>query len=469
VIASIRARLFLSLGIATLGVLVATWIFAELSTEPSSRGQIRSVLAFASVLALIVGVALTEWVARRFAGPLEELRRTADALAAGDFEVRARSRRPDEIGGLGRAIDRMADQLAERLAAVRNEETRLRVMLDAMEEAVIVADRDGRIALSNAAFVRMSGSTGLGRTIAEAMRSGELHDAVREAIAGRSAKAMFDLEGGRQKRTVAAHVAPLPAQAGLIVVLHDVTELRRLDAVRRDFVANASHELRTPLTAIRGFAETLRDGALEEPRIAKRFVGNIVENAMRLQRLVDDLLELSRSESPEAPMVMTSVDPLPIVSKVLTALEGRASSKGVQLGVEGTPESAPIRADARALDQVLMNLVDNAIKYTPSGGRVIVRLARDADALTIEVADNGPGISASHLPRIFERFYRVDAGRSREQGGTGLGLAIVKHLTQGMHGEVSVESKVGRGTTFRVRLARADGAPAQSAEQPSSA
>ena len=185
-----------------------------------------------------------------------------------------------------------------------------------------------------------------------------------------------------------------------------------------------------------------------------RFVSNIVDNAMRLQSLVDDLLELSRSESPEARVELDAIDPLPIASKVLSALEGKAGDKDVQIGIDASDRAVLALGDERALDQVLMNLVDNGIKYTPRGGRVTVRFGSTATHATIEVDDTGPGIAASHLPRIFERFYRVDAGRSREQGGTGLGLAIVKHLTHRMGGEIAVDSRLGQGTTFRLTLAR---------------
>lgn len=451
-----RLRLLATTSAATGVVIGITWAFGELVVDDASRAALRTVIAFAALLGGAVAVAFAELVSRRFLEPLAELRRTADGLAEGAFDARVRARRDDAIGGIGRAIDRMADQLAERVQTVQAQEARLRVVLDAMEESVLVMDADGRIVLNNASFERLTGTAGTGRTAMEAIRSGELHDAVVATSRTRSStRVELELETARERRCLLAHVVPLPGSAGVVVVLHDITELRRLDAVRRDFVANASHELRTPLTAIRGFAETLRDGAIEEPRIAKRFVGNIAENAIRLQRIVDDLLELSRSESPEARFELEAVDPLPIASKVLAALEGKASDKGIQIAIEGAGEVVPALGEARALDQVLMNLVDNGIKYTPSGGRVVVRFGSSPGRVTIEVEDTGPGIAASHLPRIFERFYRVDAGRSREQGGTGLGLAIVKHLTQRMSGEVTVESRLGHGTTFRVSLARA--------------
>ena len=462
---SLRARLMLSTAAAAVVVVAASWMLAEaVAAEPAVRTALRELLVFVSVLSIGAALLVAELIARRFAAPLSELRETADAVARGEFAHRVRSRRDDEIGAIGRVLDGMADQLADRVEAVRTEENRLRVMLDAMHEAVLVIDGAGRVVLSNAAFVRLTGSPGIGRTSVETVRSAELHDAAARALRGERVKVSFRFDTGRETRIISAHLAPLPEDAGAIVVMRDVTEVRRLDEVRRDFVANASHELRTPLTAIRGFAETLRDGALDDPRIAKRFVGNIVDNAIRLQQLVDDLLELSRSESPDARIELQPLDPLPVASRVLAALEQKASDKGVQIGIEGASGAVLLSADERALDQILLNLVDNGVKYTPGGGRVMVRFGADREHGWIEVADTGPGISPSHLPRIFERFYRVDAGRTREQGGTGLGLAIVKHLTQRMGGEVSVESRLGRGTTFTLRLARTELAASPAAD-----
>jgi len=455
---SLRARIHASMLLGTASVITITWAASEFwnAGQADPVAFRRGLLVFASALALLSTAVVAEWLTRGIETPLDELRRTAAALSRGDFTVRARTRRTDVLGALARSVDAMADQLAERLAAVNAQEGRLRVMLDAMDEAVLVTDAEGRIVLTNTAFQRLTGGSGLGRTVVEALRSGELHDAVRSAADGRSAKAVFEVEAAREAHVLSAHVAPLPARAGVIAVLHDITEVHRTDAVRRDFVANASHELRTPLTAIRGFAETLLDGALDEPRVARRFVGNIVENSKRLSRLVDDLLALSRAESPEMQYALEPVDPAHVATKVLAALEGKASDKGIAVALEGTGDARPVLADEGALDQVLMNLVENGIKYTPSGGRVTVGFVRGAEGMAIEVRDTGPGIGASHLPRIFERFYRVDAGRSRHLGGTGLGLAIVKHLVQRMNGEVSVESPPREGTIFRVRLLDAE-------------
>ncbi len=433
-----------------------TWMFAEFAANDSAtRAYLRVTLGFAFVIAIGISTALAELVARRYAGPLSELRRVAKALAEGDFDVRVRSRRRDEIGAIGRAIDEMAEQLNERLRAVHDEETRLRVMLDAMDESVLVTNAKGQIVLSNARFVELAHTDGIGRTTVEAIRNAELHGAVERALIGERVRVVFDIDTSKDVRVISAHAAPLPNRSGAIVVMRDITDVRRLDAVRRDFVANASHELRTPLTAIRGFAETLRDGALDDRNIAERFITNIHDNAIRLSRIVDDLLELSRSESPEVHFELEPIDVEAIASDVIASLESKAHDRSVEVVLEKPQEPMIARADVYAIDHVLINLIDNGIKYTPSGGRVVVRLHQTDAHVIIEITDTGPGIGPLHLPRIFERFYRIDAGRSRDRGGTGLGLSIVKHLTTRMDGEVSVESRVGDGTTFRVQLGRA--------------
>jgi two-component system phosphate regulon sensor histidine kinase PhoR len=395
------------------------------------------------------------WFLARWIGePLEEMERVAMRLAAGKLEGRVRSERRDALGSLGRAIDEMADQLAERIETVHAETARLRTIVDAMIEAVVVTDEKGTIVMTNAALVALVGRDPVGRTVIEALRSPELGDAVQRANRGDSTRVAFDLRTARGDRSLSAQIAALPKGAGVITVIHDVTDVRRADSVRRDFAANASHELRTPLTSIRGFAETLLDGAIEQPEVGRRFAQNIVDNAVRLQRLVDDLLELSRAESPDVELELEPVSAIEIATKVVRSLEGRASDKGTEVTVKGDAATAWCLAEPRALDHVLMNLVENAIKYSPPKARVAVLVDADAEHVRIRVKDDGPGIAPHHVGRIFERFYRVDPGRSREQGGTGLGLSIVKHLATRMEGDVTVESKLGAGTTFTVTLRR---------------
>ena len=242
----------------------------------------------------------------------------------------------------------------------------------------------------------------------------------------------------------------------------DVTELRRLETLRRDFVANVSHELRTPIASIRATSETLRSGALDDPEMAKEFVEIIDRNAQRLHRLVEDLLDLSKIEAKELDLKIQPLDARAEARAVVDLLRHGAEQRKSEVQVEA-PEGLLVQADPRALEQILTNLVDNAIKYGPPGARVTVRARQSLDRpgrVTFEVADDGPGIDATHLPRLFERFYRVDTGRSRALGGTGLGLAIVKHLAEALGGEVSVESALGKGSTFRVDLPASTGEPA---------
>ncbi len=445
---SLPLRMFALMCLAIAFVIGVTWAYLDASHAQRTAG----VLEGAGLLAVAFAAGLAALLGRWVSTPLGDMARSADRLASGELSVRTRARRDDEIGMLGRALDRMADQLEERFARVRDEEARLRAMLDAMVEAVLVADRDGRVVLSNAAFGRLTEGDPIGRRVIETLRSPELHDAVERAIIGMGGRVQVEVATSRAMRTLRATVSPLPEGKGAIAVLHDVTELERANEIRRDFVANASHELRTPLTSIRGFAETLQSGALDDPKIAKRFVSSIVENSVRLSRLVDDLLELSRSESPNVQYELEPVSIREVATKVLRALEAQALERKIVLAIESPEGEVWARAELRALEHVIVNLVDNGIKYTPAGGHVVVRATKHDASAILEVEDTGQGIGAEHLPRIFERFYRVDPGRARQQGGSGLGLAIVKHLVLKMEGEITVQSRMGKGTTFRVEL-----------------
>lgn len=423
-----------------------------MSSVAVARDSMRELLLVGGIMAIVIAVLITIALSRTMVEPMRRLTRAAHELARGDLSVRLHSQRNDELGTLARALDRMANELAERMRTLRAEEARLRTMLDAMVEAVFVTDRQGLIVLTNAALDRLVGGDARGRTAVEAIRSPELHQAVQSARKGEPMAVELQVPKGAEPRILAAQVAPLPEQAGVVAVLHDVTDLKRADRIRRDFVANASHELRTPLTAVRGYAETLRDGALSDPETARRFVDMIHKHTLRLQRLVDDLLALSRAEAPELAYDLQPVDAADVVTDVVRSLESAAEEKAIGLSTDLPADLPAALASAAALDEILVNLVDNAIKYTPAGGSVTVAAFHDDGRVRLEVRDTGPGIPAASLGRIFERFYRVDQGRSRELGGTGLGLSIVKHLAQRMGADVGVESHLGEGSTFRVTL-----------------
>lgn len=362
-----------------------------------------------------------------------------------------------EVSGGPRAdlppgVDRLASlllQREERLRVIEKAQPE-RELLSAMPDAAGLLAPDGRVRASNAALDGMSpGGRAIGHSVLEITRNAELAEAARRALEGSPKR--LELQLGQ--RTWIANVVPL-LRGEALALLRDVTEARMADATRRDFVSNASHELRTPVSAIAGAAETLLGGAMDDPAQARSFVEMIARNAERLARLTNDLLDLSRIESRQWPVNLEPVMVGVVARRAVEACADHARRKRTELQVE-VPEGTCVLADARALEQVLVNLLDNAVKYTPEGGRATVRTGpADGDRVAVEVADTGPGIERHHLPRLFERFYRVDPGRARDSGGTGLGLAIVKHLVQMQEGDIGVETGAG-GTIFRVRLPRA--------------
>jgi two-component system, OmpR family, phosphate regulon sensor histidine kinase PhoR len=365
-----------------------------------------------------------------------------------------RALRAELAGGpradLGREVRELEELLAQRelqrFATFRGPAEQ--ELLAALPDAAALVSKEGWIRASNAAFDTLA-ATGraAGLTPLEITRSAELHEAVKRALEGTARRLELEV----QRRTFLVHLSPL-LRGEVLVLLRDVTDAKRAEATRRDFVANASHELRTPIAAIRAAAETLLAGAVDDPAAAHGFVEIVARHAERLARLTQDLLDLSRIESRQWRLDLVPVDAGAVARQALELVAGAADEKGLALRCE-VPEGTLVRADARALEQVFVNLVDNAVKYTGEGS-VAIRAARDRNDWVLSVVDTGPGIERHHLQRIFERFYRIDAGRSREAGGTGLGLAIVKHLARGMGGEVGVESGSG-GSRFWVRLPNA--------------
>jgi len=410
-----------------------------------------------------VGLAAAALGGLRLRRALEEPAGAVERVARAWREGRLAARLPGTWRGRLRAVaaalNETADALEARVRGSEAQRARLEAVLAAMEEAVLVVDGAERVLLANPRlrewFAPAGGGALEGRPLLEVVRHAEVVDGLRAALrAGetRVREAAVGLAGERRVRFHVAPFAPPDGGAGAVAVFHDVTELRRAEAARRDFVANASHELKTPLTSIRGWAERLADAAL--PDSAATAVAAIEANAKRLQALVEDLLELSRIESGAAPLRPEPVDVAEAARRLLHEREVRLRDGGLAAEVvsEGDPRAW---ADRRAVEQVLGNLLDNALQYTPAGGRIEVAVRPGADALLhLSVSDTGIGIPRKDLPRIFERFYRADPGRSRALGGTGLGLAIVKHLVQAMGGRLGVESEPGRGSRFWVELPR---------------
>jgi two-component system phosphate regulon sensor histidine kinase PhoR len=417
-------------------------------------------LAVSAMLSLGFSVAVTH--------PLRQLVGVAREMAKGDLARRARGSHQGELGDLADALDTLAGELQRRLGQLEGERAEMLALIDAMAEGVLAVGPDGTVRRANPAARRMFSLAGDPRGISPeevARRQGFL-DLVRGALSG---QAVLPTELADGDRHLLATAQPLPG-GGAVLVFLDVTALRRLEDVRRDFVANASHELKTPLTAIRGFSETLLDDQLPVG-LRRQFAQTVKDNADRLQRIVDDLLDLSRIESGGYRVQPEIVSVTEVAADAWRPFEGRAAEKEARLETAMPADCEFVMADPSALRQVLSNLFSNSLRYLPHGGRI--RLAargvppeaapppppggEPRPWVAISVSDNGAGIAAAHLPRIFERFYRADAARSRAEGGTGLGLAIVRHLVERHGGTIEAESQLGRGTTIRFILPAAVG------------
>ncbi|MCA1987817.1 MAG: HAMP domain-containing protein [Desulfarculus sp.] len=417
---------------------------------------VRRLVLGAMLLGVLLSVGVAFFMARGISRPLKDLTRTAQIIASGDLSPRVRRYPRHEVGDLGRAFDRMADTLQQKIEDITAAHDRQDGILSAMMEGVMLVDPEGRILLVNQALMRLLDLTRdpVGLTSSEMVRNPDLQDAVGAVLAGQPYQSREIRTLGSNPRHLEVHVARLagdgPQAGGAVAVFHDISERKRVEKMRRDFVANVSHELRTPLTAIRGSAETLLDGALESPHYAKHFVEMIERHTQRLQRLVEDLLDLARLESGQAPPKKDAVDAAELADAVLATFSDLAAEKGLELTRSLPREGLKLWGDRRQLEQAVLNLMDNAIKYTQPGGKVGLSFRAGEGGSVIAVSDTGPGIDPQHLPRLFERFYRVDKDRSREMGGTGLGLAIVKHIVQAHGGSLEVDSQPGRGSEFRL-------------------
>ena len=403
----------------------------------------RADVLVAAGIALALAFVLAWFFSQSVARPVVELRDVARSLAAGDLKRPPSLAAPGEVGDLASAIHRLAEQLSSRLEALEAEEVRLVALTESLNEGVIAIDARQQVAQVNQ---RARDLLGLKDTVpfpaSNLPRERGLREAIGTALAGHAVDAHEVQIGGRE---LALTARPLQT-GGAVIALFDLTPVRRLEIVRRDFVANVSHELRTPLTVIGGFAETLLDDSLPDEQ-RRQFTQTVLANTQRMQRLVDDLLDLSRIESGGWKPKPVRTDVRALASEALAAVEQQQPEKHLDLRLEIGTGATHVWADPTALRQVLANLVDNAVRHT-NQGTVTVYSQRAPGGVAVGVRDTGIGIPPEHLPRIFERFYRVDAGRSRSEGGTGLGLAIVKHLVEGHRGRVRAESTVGRGTNI---------------------
>ncbi len=419
------------------------------------RNLAGALLAAVATASVLLGP-ISWWLNRTLFRPLREIIDGADRLAAGELDSRVAVPEAQELATLAAGLNHLAGEVEAQLRLLGTERDHLREILASMSEGVLVIDGQCRVRLTNSVFRRIfdlgsdpdrSSTTELvGRPfLAELIASAHDGDEVRSA----------ELDLSEPRRHLSLLASPLPEGRGTVVVVRDVTRELRLTEARRDLVANVSHELKTPLTAIRGYAETLEDGALDKPSTARRFTRSILEQCARLEALLGDLLTLSRLESrrQKAP-AMATVNLADLARHAVEVLAPRARKAQVELAIRAVEDLPAIIGKRDQLERLLLNLIENAIKYNRPAGEVNVRLDAVGSEVVIEVRDTGIGIPEEALDRIFERFYRVDKGRSRDQGGTGLGLSIIKHVAQSHGGRVEVESRLGEGSVFRVRLPR---------------
>ncbi len=450
----LRGRLALATAIITFATgIVMAFVDSLPQADQSSRFELGIVVALCTALlnALLVTVAT-----RRLTSALGALTRAAEIRTLGSAlggHLSERIGGADELEQLARALNRLSSDLNVTSGNLKDQRDLLSAVLEGMDEGVLLLDARGRVLTVNPALREMMllGSETRGRPLLEVVRHAELKELVDAArTGGGKVSQEIDISGIKPRRLL-VRAAPLEhAEGVLLAVFMDVTEIRRLETMRRDFVANVSHELRTPVASVRSAAETLRVAIRKDADAAPRFIDIIERNADRLQRLIEDLLDLSRIESREFRLNPEPVDLGAFYAHVAAMFRGRADERKVTLSCRVPPQLTAL-LDRRALEQVITNLVDNAVKYSPNT-EVILSAEVDGSELRLAVEDHGPGIERKHWPRLFERFYRVDPGRSRDVGGTGLGLSIVKHLSEAMKGSVAVDSAPGQGTTFRVTL-----------------
>jgi two-component system, OmpR family, phosphate regulon sensor histidine kinase PhoR len=418
-------------------------------------------IILAGLLIALAATPVSLYISRRISRPLSEMKDNAERFASGQLDSRIRVDGPEDVILLAEALNAMAAQLDDRIHTVTAQRNEQEAILSSMVEGVIAVDSNQNILSLNRVAAKLMGiqpEFAQGQPVQAVIRNSQLQEFVKSTLASEETveqDIMFHREEGEQVFKVIGtalrdfKLSPI----GAVIVLNDVTRLKRLETMRRDFVANVSHELKTPITSIKGFVETLLSGAMDKTEDSKRFLGIVASQADRLNAIIEDLLVLSRLEqdAENVEIVIEQSELKPVLEMAIQACIPKAEEKKIRVELD-CPESVAVQINPQLLEQAVINLVDNAIKYSLPSTQVRVDVLADEEKITVAVTDEGRGIAREHFPRLFERFYRVDSDRSREMGGTGLGLAIVKHIAQVHGGTVGVDSSVGKGSTFRIQF-----------------
>jgi len=403
-------------------------------------------LVIASVISLIISLTITR--------PLQEMTKVSQKISKGDFSKKLKILNQDEIGQLADSLNLMSEELENKIRIISEDKDKMKVVLSSVIEGIVAIDKEGRIILFNHALKNMidcSSNRVLEKFHWEIIRNNQLNELLKETLQKGQALTREITLFSPQEKIFHASANPLNEKNkvwGAVVVLNDITEIKKLEKMRSEFVANVSHELRTPLTSIQGFVETLKEGAINDPEKAQYFLEIIEKQSNRLNNLIEELLQLSKIESQEIAMNLQSINLRNLIDKTISEFKKKIEQKDHKIKINISPQLPLVKADSEQFEVVFRNLLDNALKYTPDGGEIYISALEKAENIYIEIVDNGIGISAEHLPRIFERFYRANKDRSRKLGGTGLGLAIVKHIVQAHQGTIGVESKPGKGSKF---------------------
>jgi two-component system phosphate regulon sensor histidine kinase PhoR len=449
--------LALKKGQRTLGVLRTSIPVDEIG---KTLNAIQMRIAFAGFLIAALAALLSLLLSHRIRRPIDDIEKGAESFARGEFDVHLPSSGVAEIAGLSETMKHMAGELREQIRTITEQRNELEAVLSSMVEGVFGVDQEERLLGMNPSAARIldcNAAGAQGRTIQEVIRLSELQRFVVGALSSEEPVEKDLVLYGEAERIVRALGTPLRdaegKRVGVLIVLNDVTRLAKLENIRKDFVANVSHEIKTPITAIKGFVETLQEGQSQDPEDVRRFLGIIHRHVDRLEAIVEDLLTLSRieKEAETEQITLEKQDVRGILARAIQACENKAEAKKIHLELD-CKEDVDGRINPALLEQAVVNLIDNAIKYSEEGKSVTIRAQEREQEILIQVEDRGAGIERNHLDRIFERFYRVDKSRSRKLGGTGLGLAIVKHIMEAHGGRVSVESQLGRGSTFTLYL-----------------
>jgi len=430
-----------------------------LATLKLTMSSLHKVLGLSLLLAVLVSVALSYLLSNVTSRSLRAMAVTAVQFGKGEYGRRFPVRSNDELGELATTMNDMAVKIESQLMLLASEKKRLNTILHGMGEGVMVTDAKGVVTLVNPAFLELLSiqEEVEGKDLIEITRHPVLHDSYKMVLATRNERLEEVTLGTEREKTVLIHWVPLlenDAVEGIVSVFHDISDLKRLEKIRRDFVANVSHELRTPITVIKGYAETLLSGDVAEAELTTRFIGIIHDHAERLANLIRDLLSISEIESGELSLELAPLRIEGVAKRAATLLDHQARAKGISIGFTGLEAAPTVLADHGRIEQVLVNLLDNAIKYTPEHGAINISVTDERDKLKVSITDTGIGIPANELSRVFERFYRVDKGRGRNEGGTGLGLSIVKHIVQ-LHGGTATVESTSKGSTFSFTLKKA--------------